>query len=55
MKTPIDSVIGYQSLVVEQWVKAVANVIDIYAVCCDPRPDLAKPARQMPTGLGWWW
>lgn len=37
------------------WLTVSATAVRWYGAICDPRPDLATPARQMYLPYAWWW
>lgn len=55
MAGPYVSLIGFQSTVMRQWLRALFAAVDLYAVILDPRPDLAIPARRVRGAYQWWW
>lgn len=55
MAGPYASLLGFQSAVVRQWLRALSAAADLYAAILDPRPDLAIPARRVRGGYRWWW
>ena len=37
------------------WIETCVTAVSAYSAACDPRPDLAVPARVVQTPYRWWW
>ncbi len=55
MVGPYVSLLGLQSALLREWLRAVFTAADWYAIVLDPRPDLAVPARRVRHNYHWWW
>ena len=48
-------ILALQGAVSRDWLTVVAAAIRWYVALCDPRPDLATPARRIRLPYAWWW
>ena len=55
MFNPYGVVIGAQTVVASQCMKAMLATAHFYTSLFDPRPDLAMPARSVRLPYAWWW
>jgi hypothetical protein len=55
MKNPYRQLVGLQCAVTGRWLETVFSALNLYIGLLDPRPDLAKPAREVGWGYKWWW
>jgi hypothetical protein len=55
MKLPYGEIVGMQAALAGHWVNMMLSVVNSYTGILDPRPDLAKRAREGRAVYSWWW
>lgn len=55
MRLPYGQMVGMQAAAATQWLGMVVSMLNWYSGILDPRPDLARHARNDHAAYAWWW